>query len=81
MTKNNFHKKLYPSTNNEGDTILKRQISQKIFTSEFYAPRQQKNISMPWKGDHHTAKTSVNMLTLYDVYLEQQIININRCSI
>ena len=28
-----------------------------------------------------TAKTSVNILTLYDVYLEQQIININRCSI
>ena len=30
---------------------------------------------------HYTAKTSVNILTLYDVYLEQQIININRCSI
>ena len=29
----------------------------------------------------YTAKTSVNILTLYDVYLEQQIININRRSI
>ena len=29
----------------------------------------------------HTTKTSINILTLYGVYLEQQIININRCSI
>ena len=28
-----------------------------------------------------TAKTRVKILTLYGVYLEQQIININRCSI
>ena len=33
------------------------------------------------RANSYTAKTSVNILTLYDVYLEQQIININRCSI
>ena len=48
MTRTIFIKS-YPVTNYEGGrpTILKRQISQKIYTSEFMLPDSKKKISMP----------------------------------
>ena len=52
MTKNNFHKKL---PNCEDGTILKRQISQKFFTSYFMLPDSKKvfdALATQWSDDH-----------------------------